>query len=61
MKKIQILFCLLLVVAVSYARKKVPVILVAGQSNADGRVPLAELPDEMHRVLRLWDNVFMKP
>ena len=46
MKKIQILFCLFLVVAVSYARKKVPVILVAGQSNADGRVPLAELPDE---------------
>jgi lysophospholipase L1-like esterase len=25
----------------------VPVILTAGQSNADGRVPLSELPDEM--------------
>lgn len=46
MKKILILFCLFLVATVSHARKKVPVILVAGQSNADGRVPLAELPDE---------------
>ena len=26
---------------------KVPVILTAGQSNADGRVPLAELPEEL--------------
>lgn len=27
--------------------KKVPVILAAGQSNADGRVPLSELPEEL--------------
>ena len=46
MKKILILFCLLLIATASHARKKVLVILVAGQSNADGRVPLAELPDE---------------
>lgn len=29
------------------ARPRVPVILTAGQSNADGRVPLSELPVEM--------------
>ena len=29
------------------ARPRVPVILTAGQSNADGRVPLGELPEEM--------------
>ena len=29
------------------ARPRVPVILTAGQSNADGRVPLSELPEEM--------------
>jgi len=41
-----LLFCLLLsIVTVCTARKRVPVILVAGQSNADGRVPLSELPD----------------
>lgn len=41
-------FCLLLsVVAICPASKRVPVILVAGQSNADGRVPLADLPDEL--------------
>ena len=27
--------------------QRVPVILTAGQSNADGRVPLADLPDEL--------------
>lgn len=27
--------------------QKVPVILIAGQSNADGRVPLADLPEEL--------------
>lgn len=41
-----LLFCLLLsIVTVCTARKRVPVILVAGQSNADGRVPLSELPN----------------
>lgn len=29
-----------------FAQQSVPVILVAGQSNADGRVPLSDLPDE---------------
>ena len=29
------------------SRGKTPVILVAGQSNADGRVPLADLPEDM--------------
>lgn len=43
-----LLFCLLLsIVAVCTARKRVPVILVVGQSNADGRVPIAELPAEL--------------
>ena len=39
---------LLLVAAVSgSARKRVPVILVAGQSNADGRVPMADFPKDV--------------
>ena len=43
-----LLFCLSLsIVAVCMARKRVPVILVAGQSNADGRVPIADLPAEL--------------
>lgn len=29
------------------ARQRVPVVLVAGQSNADGRVPLSELPETL--------------
>ena len=35
---------LLLSVAAFAAEKPVPVVLTAGQSNADGRVPVAELP-----------------
>lgn len=31
-----------------FAQRSVPVILVAGQSNADGRVPLSELPEAYH-------------
>lgn len=31
----------------SLCKEKVPVILVAGQSNADGRVPIADLPEEL--------------
>ncbi len=41
-------FCLLLsVVAICPASKRVPVILVAGQSNADGRVPMADFPKDV--------------
>ena len=32
----------------------VPVILTAGQSNADGRVQVAELPDYVHYDYCLW-------
>ena len=47
MKKSLILLAALCCVVSSWARPRVPVILTAGQSNADGRVPLSELPDEM--------------
>ena len=43
---IALLLCLLCCTGV-VAKKKIPVILTAGQSNADGRVPLAELPEEL--------------
>jgi len=36
-----------LVAASAVARQKVPVILVAGQSNADGRVPMADFPQDI--------------
>jgi len=36
-----------MVVMLCPAKKRVPVILTAGQSNADGRVPLANLPEEL--------------
>ena len=47
MKKSLILLPVFFCVVSSWARPRVPVILTAGQSNADGRVPLSELPDEM--------------
>ena len=47
MKKSLILLPVFCCVMSSWARPRVPVILTAGQSNADGRVPLSELPDEM--------------
>lgn len=47
MRKPLILLCLLTVVMACPARKRVPVVLVAGQSNADGRVPLSQLPAEL--------------
>ena len=47
MKKSLILLAVFCCVMSSWARPRVPVILTAGQSNADGRVPLSELPDEM--------------
>lgn len=47
MKKSLILLPVFCCVVSSWARPRVPVILTAGQSNADGRVPLSELPDEM--------------
>ena len=46
MKRTLLLFSLLLAFVACPARKKVPVILTAGQSNADGRVPLADLPEQ---------------
>ena len=47
MKKSLIFLAVLCYVMSSWARPRVPVILTAGQSNADGRVPLSELPVEM--------------
>ena len=47
MKKSLILLAVFCCVVSSWTRPRVPVILTAGQSNADGRVPLSELPDEM--------------
>lgn len=41
------LFCFFLPLCAAAKKKPVAVILTAGQSNADGRVPLAELPEEM--------------
>ena len=38
---------LMATVVTGSAKKHVPVILTAGQSNADGRVPLSELPEEL--------------
>ena len=37
---------LLTCIAIGWAQK-VPIILTAGQSNADGRVPMADLPEEL--------------
>ena len=42
-----VLFLLLCSICGWTQSEKVPVILTAGQSNADGRVPLSELPEEM--------------
>lgn len=47
MKRTVLLFGLIMAFVACPARKKVPVILTAGQSNADGRVPLADLPEEL--------------
>ena len=49
MKKIlifTIIMCILASLSIASAQT-VPVILTAGQSNADGRVPISDLPDEM--------------
>jgi hypothetical protein len=47
MKRYCALLSVLMFALVLSARPRVPVILTAGQSNADGRVPLSELPEEM--------------
>lgn len=47
LKKSALLLTVLFYAVSLMARLHVPVILTAGQSNADGRVPLSELPDEM--------------
>ena len=44
LKKSALLLTVLFYVVPLIARPRVPVILTAGQSNADGRVPLSELP-----------------
>lgn len=44
---LSLLSFVLLTVPCAAKQKRVPVILTAGQSNADGRVPLADLPDEL--------------
>ena len=43
-----ILSCFVCCTAVFPAEKTIPVILTAGQSNADGRVPINELPRYIH-------------
>ena len=43
MKRISTLFCIMLVAVGSWAAN-VPVVIVAGQSNTDGRVPSADMP-----------------
>lgn len=48
MRLLSILVGLLCIVPVS-SRRHVPVILVAGQSNADGRVPTADLPEALRQ------------
>lgn len=47
MRILTILLCILCCGYSASAKKTVPVILVAGQSNADGRVPIADLPEEL--------------
>lgn len=47
MKRVCVLLSVLMFALMLLARSHVPVILTAGQSNADGRVPLGELPEEM--------------
>jgi hypothetical protein len=42
-----LLLSLLMLTVTTAARQRVPVILVAGQSNADGRVPLADFPQDV--------------
>ena len=50
MKRIIVIVCLIMatITNVMAQQTDVPVILTAGQSNADGRVPVAELPDDVH-------------
>lgn len=47
MKRVSVLLPVLMFAFMLLARSHVPVILTAGQSNADGRVPLSDLPEEM--------------
>jgi len=48
MKKISLVILLFsLLGATAASARKTPVILTAGQSNADGRVPLSDLPEEL--------------
>lgn len=50
MKRIIAIVCLTMatITNVMVQQSDIPVILTAGQSNADGRVPVAELPDYVH-------------
>ena len=50
MKRIIVIVCLIMatITNVMAQQTDVPVILTAGQSNADGRVPVAELPGDVH-------------
>lgn len=50
MKRIIAIVCLTMatITNIMAQQSDVPVILTAGQSNADGRVPVAELPDYVH-------------
>ena len=56
MKIIISIVCLIMVTMSSALAQQadVPVILTAGQSNADGRVQVAELPDYVHYDYCLW-------
>ena len=54
MKRFSLFVSLLMVTMVTVARQHVPVILVAGQSNADGRVPMADFPRDIEYRFCLW-------
>ena len=54
MKRFSLFVSLLMVTMVTVARQHVPVILVAGQSNADGRVPMADFPKDIEYRFCLW-------
>lgn len=47
MIRISVVFMFALMWVTTISAQKVPVILTAGQSNADGRVTLDDLPDEL--------------
>ncbi len=54
MKRIIAFICVVLIAVSCPARKKTPVVLTAGQSNADGRVPMKDFPSHIRYSYCLW-------